>query len=733
MEALIIVESPTKAKTIRSFFPQYKTIATRGYLKDLPKDSLALSIENNHFKGDYRFLSGKKKLSDEIRALAANAHNIYLAVDDDREGETIANQVAVSALKEFNYTRIVFHEITKTAIENAIRAGGREIINNKVIAGKTRRLGDRLIGYPMSDILAFDFKQKGYPYTPKGIGRVISPSLKILYDNNTRIEEFVPTEYYQIGIEYYHENALFKAMVPTKFDIDDKDTVDEMMMFIGNSDHVISKYHEKTRELSPYPPLVTARLVRSAFYLYGYKPKKTMKIAQELYENGLITYMRTDSMSLSDEAVEDMIGYLKTLYGPEYIVDRKREYKQSNSARVQGAHEAIRPTSFDMQHTPELLLNTYQNLTDEHKKLYEFIFYRTLATQMRNAIYDASTVEIEIGGSITVSAKANKVIFDGWQNINAQLLMEAERKEGEEWKDKTVHIPRCVPGDEISFTDLSDFKGKTKTPSRYGVGRFITEIEHFTRPSTLDSIVDKLEESGYIEVRKGIIFITSLGMAIAEWTDENAPWLANKENTEIMEEALDAIEEGTEDNPDELLFQYSELIENLKKKVGFIEREEWPPTEGEIEMARSIAKKLNLESSELDEIIKYKNKTRDFIEKHKTKRTKIGTCPACKLNNEQGTVYEYENGFSCSNFKNGCKFSLWKKGIGAFLTKLKVPYDSDTITTIVKKGLTTKPLLIEGIEGKRGKYDAYLAIERDIKYGWKISMKFPRNNNRGAA
>jgi len=730
MNDLIIVESPTKAKTIKSFLPRAVTIATKGYLKDLPKSSLGLSIENEHFEAKYEFIKGQKKLSAQITEYANKANNIYLAVDDDREGETIAMQVATEALKGYRYTRIVFHEITKSAIMDAIKTGGREIINSRVAAGKTRRITDRLIGYPMSDIISFDFAKNKYPYTPKGIGRIISPSLQILLDNQIRIEEFVPSMYYQIGVDYCVDNTTFRAMLNTRFEENEKNKTDELMVYIRNSDHIVSKYNENTRDVAPFPPLVTSRLVRSGFYLFGFKPKKVMKLAQELYENGLITYMRTDSMLLSDEAVYAIITLLKSIYPPEYYVDKKREYKNADNA--QGAHEAIRPTNFDEQHFPKHLLQNYPQLNDEHRQLYEFIFYRTVATQMSDAIYDSSTIEIQIGENLVVNAKANNMIFDGWQKLHGQMLREAERVEGEEWKQRTVILPRCTPSQEIDYVDTQTIESTTKTPGRYGVGRFITEIESFTRPSTLDSIVDKLEESGYIHIRKGMIYLTALGQAVAEWTFDNAKWLTDPDNTRLMETALDMIEENTTDNPDELLHQYFELIEDLKKKVGFIERDFWKPSEGEALLARSIAKKLNLSEAQIDEILKYKKSCREFIERNKTERKRIGSCPACSKKNMKGIVYEYEKSFSCSNFKDGCKFTLWKKSIRAFLDRINIDFNEEYITEAVSKGLTEKPILLENLEGKNGKYNAYLVVEHDINYGWKLGFKFPRNRKKVA-
>lgn len=725
MKNLIIVESPTKANTIKKFLPHVTTIATKGYLKDLPVHELGLSIKDERYIGKWVYLSGQKKLMSTIKELAKSHDNIYLAVDDDREGESIAEQVASEALKGKNFRRIVFHEITKTAIEHAIAEGGRTISDNTVEAAHTRRMGDRLIGYPMSEIIAFDFQKNKHPYKPKGIGRVISPALQILKDNHFRIEEFTPSNYYQIGVDYAHEGKTFRAFLKVRFEEKDKETVDELMIDIRNSDHIVSKNNEKTRDVAPFPPLVTARLVRSAFYLYGFKPKQTMKLAQKLYELGLITYMRTDSTKISDEAVSEIISLLKRKFSPEFFVDKKREFKNNNK-NAQKAHEAIRPTSFDDHAFPKHLPQNHPELTQEHQNLYEFIFYRTVATQMSNAVYDASTIEIQIGENLVVSAEANNQLFAGWQKLHGAMLREAERVEGEEWKQNTVLLPRVIPGAEVNYVDLLMLTKQTRTPARYGVGRFVTELESFTRPSTLDSIIDKLEESGYIEILKGMIYMTNLGIAVAEWTEKEAFWLSDKENTEKMEEALDLIEHGDCANPDSLLHQYSELIEALKKKIGFIERDYWTPSEGQVKMATSIAKKLKLSDDEIARIVKHKKSCETFLNENKVKRKKIGKCPACKLLGKEGVVYENEKAFGCSNYKDGCKFTIWKKSVVSTLDRFKQNSDCDMVTNVVTKGLTKAPLLLENLQGPNGLYNAKLEVEKSLVFGWQLSLKYQK-------
>lgn len=729
MNGLIIVESPAKAKTISALLPQYETIATRGHMLDLPKHELGLEIKDESFSGDWRFLEGKRKLMSEISQKAKKHSIVYLAVDDDREGEWIAKQVEDGALKGQEAVRIVFHEITKSAIEEAISANTRSIDMNVVNAAHRRRYVDREIGYPMSDIIKYDFMQKESPHRPRGIGRTLSPAIKVIADNHERIEDFVPEAYRQIAIDYAPGGHIFRAIVRTRFLEEHKEEMDDTLFNIRNTDHIVTKYHERTRDIAPYPPLVTARLVRSAYYLFGYKPKQTMSLAQSLYEKGLITYMRTDSIRLSDEAVFAIIKHLNELFPPEYVMQTRRNFRVK-SRNVQGAHEAIRPTAFDHTVSPDEVKKRFKELSEEELKLYEFVWHRTLATQMSNAIYDASKAEIRIGEGLNVEVEANNVIFEGWQSLQGAMLKEAERNEEEEWKDKQVFLPRLEAGQMVSYIDLMTIDKTTRAPARYGVGRFVTEIESFTRPSTIDTIVDKMEEFGYVEIRKGMLYITSLGLAIDTWTTENAVWLSDRENTVQMEEVLDLIGSGESDDPDKLLFEYHALIEELKRKIDFKEREYWPPSDAQVAAVKAIAKKNGVEPEKVDDVIKYKKSCEAFLSEHSHKRVRVGTCPECKIHGRKGDVFENEKMYGCSEYKNGCTFTVWKSGVTRLLQRFGKSVSPEEMNEIIKKGLTTRPLLMEGLVGSKGAFDARLVVKKNLQYGWQIEFSFPRKDNK---
>ncbi len=718
---LIIVESPHKAKTIKKLLPEYDTAATLGHMLDLPEHSLGLKIEGGEFKGEWEYLKGKKKLMAEIEQKAKSHDIIYLAADADREGEWIAQQVANGALKGKKYRRITYTEITRPAILEAIKKS-RNINHNVVGAAHRRRYVDREIGYPVSDIIKFDFRQKGLNFTPRGVGRAISPALKILADNHDRIENFIPDAYKQIAIDYSVGGVQFRAIVKTRFMENDKEELDATLYNLRNNTHCVSKYNEKTRDVAPFPPLVTARLVRSSYYLYGYSPKHTMKLAQDLYEAGLITYMRTDSIRICDDAIDGIITLLNRFYGSEYVVNSRRAYKgEGQKGKIQGAHEAIRPTAFDDTMFPKNLRITNEWLTDEHFKLYEFIWYRTIATQMSNAIYDASVAEIQIGESQVVNVEANKLLFDGWMILNGSMLKQAERNDDDDWKDRTVILPRLEPAQEVRYVDLQTIDKLTKTPARYGVGRFVTEIESFTRPSTIDTIIEKIEDYGYVEVRKGMLYITELGLAINNWTTLNCQWLSNKEYTLIMEEALDSIESGEADNPDDLLIEYHALIEELKKRIGFVEREYWPSSQAQADAVLRIGTRLGINHEELSKAAMYKKDAEAFLKKNAVAQTKIGKCPECVLHERNGEIVVTEKAYSCTEYRNGCKFTLWKDRV---FKQFETFGYSGNMDEVVKRGLGRKPLLIPDLKGKNGPFEASFIVQKDLKWGWQLALSF---------
>ena len=706
---LLIVESPNKARTLKKYLGKdWEVVATKGHILNLPEHELGIKIENDKIYAKWIFEKGKKKIIDKIKALKEKASEIYIATDDDREGEKIANDV-VERAKLTRYKRITLLEITKSELLKKIKEP-RKINKNIVNAAIARRLIDRYIGYPISSIISHDFKSKNLPYTPRGVGRVISPSLHILVELEKQIESFVPEEHYKVLIEYIKDGLIFRVTNPISFPKDRKKDLDDFLYVLSNNPHIVSYYKQKTEDKAPPKPLTTSTLQYGAWYLFRFKPKKTMKLAQELFEYGLITYHRTDSFRISQEAHKKMVKYLYEKYGEEYVVSKQREYK--NASNAQDAHEAIRPTTFDDNHAPENILNTYDFLISEHKQLYEFIWYRTIITQMKNSVYDRSVVEVNIGGNL-FKAQANYRIFEGWERFKGDLIKASIKADDDDWKDREIRLPEFIIGEELVPSRIETYDYTPHRPRRYGVGRFITTLSNngIARPSTLDTIIENLEGKEYISINKGILYPQILGVKVDEWLEENVEWLIDLELAKQFEEQLDMVEHGKLDY-EELIKEYIAYVRELEKrfKIDVLNNS---PTSKQIEMLKRIENETGKKIPE--EIYGDKNLATNFIKSYYDNKV-IGKCPACK-----SKVLKDELKFYCS--KRECDFVIWREYLAKKLEKLSLPTNFDFQDRFIKTLLQTKKLYFENIQGKNGLFNAYVKLEKKDRY-WNLVYDF---------
>ena len=715
---LLIVESPNKAKTISSYLKEQKdkwiVLATGGHILNLPENELGLTYTDSGVQAKWVYEKNKKAIVDKIAQFAKNAKMVFIATDDDREGEKIAYD-AVTKAKIKNFKRVVFKEITKEAVTKKLYENIRDIDSHIVEAAKIRRFIDREVGYPISQIIKKDFQRRKEKALPRGVGRVLSPSLHILVEREKQIEQFVPEDYKKIVIEYIKNGIYFRCTNSLQFKKKDEKELQDMLALLNNSPHYVYDYKRKTADVPPKKPLITSTLQYGAWYLYGLKPSYTMKLAQELFEWGYITYHRTDSYRISDEAYEKIVSLLLDIYPEEYVLKTKRVYKNKKSSR--DAHEAIRPTIFTPDRFPKHV-KKLEHITPDHAKVYELIWYRTLATQMRDAIYDNSELTVDIGGNYFY-ARANDVIFDGWEKLMGHLLIMSDRGEDmDSWKEKRVVLPEFSIGEELYFLDITTTDHKTVRPQRYGIGRFITTLDNkgIARPSTLDTIIDSLEKKNYVNIIKGMLYPTELGIKVDEWTCQNAPWLCSIEHAKEFEEKLDAIEKGEIDNAEDILLEYRALVAELESKFG-IQTHSNTPSKEQIELVKKIAEEKGIEVGE--ELLKNKKLAAAFIKQHIQKR-ELGICPACR----KGKVYYSSKGLYCSKYKNGCKFYITKKTIENFFSRIKIPLQSSEAESILKGCFRPTKKTIE-YEAKNGKkYNVKVVVEYDEKYGWRFGFEF---------
>jgi len=530
MKSLIIVESPAKAKTIKNFLDKnYNVIASKGHIRDLPKTSFGIKIEDDKFTPEYRISSDHSAIVKEIKELAKGADEIYLATDEDREGEAIAFHIANAIGKEpTSLPRIVFHEITKSAIQNALKTP-RHVDMNSVNAQQTRRLLDRIVGYKLSPLLNLKI-QKGL-----SAGRVQSAALKIIVDREREIQAFKPVEYYTIDTVFKKdldaELVKFENQKIEKLTIQNPDRAKYIIENLQNEKFSVREIESKDRKIQPSPPFMTSTLQQSASNRLGFSPKKTMMIAQSLYEGvqthegfmGAITYMRTDSLNLAKEAVAAAREHILQNYGKEYLPAKAISYTTSSKG-AQEAHEAIRPTNLNF--TPQIAAKF---LEKDALKLYTLIYNRFLACQMSACVSQTQNVYVASEkGEFKISGR--KVLFDGFYKVYGEL-------------DKDKILPNLKKGDEMSLQSIKSTQNFTEPPSRYSEAGLVKKLESLGigRPSTYAPTISLLTSRDYVRIEKKQLIPNEIAFSMIGVLEEHFSNIVDSEFTSHLEEKLDEI------------------------------------------------------------------------------------------------------------------------------------------------------------------------------------------------
>ncbi|MGG1697163.1 type I DNA topoisomerase [Bacillus zhangzhouensis] len=536
---LVIVESPAKAKTIERYLgKKYKVKASMGHIRDLPKSQLGVDTEHD-FEPRYITIRGKGPVLKELKTAAKKAKKVYLAADPDREGEAIAWHLAHSLdLDLSSDCRVVFNEITKDAIKDSFKHP-RMIDMDLVDAQQARRILDRLVGYKISPIL--------WKKVKKGLsaGRVQSVALRLIIDRENEINEFKPEEYWTIDGTFLKEKETFEASFfginGKKHPLKTKEDVKEILSKLKGSKFSVEKVTKKERKRNPAVPFTTSTLQQEAARKLNFRAKKTMMIAQQLYEGidlgkegtvGLITYMRTDSTRISNTAIEEVSAFIDQTYGKNFLNTTKRTAKKNENA--QDAHEAIRPTSTlrkpaDVKHV----------LSRDQLRLYKLIWERFVASQMAPAVLDTMSVDLENNG-LTFRANGSKVKFPGFMKV----YVEGKDDQLEE-KDKM--LPDLKEGDTVLSKDIEPEQHFTQPPPRYTEARLVKTLEELGigRPSTYAPTLDTIQKRGYVALDNKRFIPTELGEIVLNLIIEFFPEIINVEFTAKMEKELDSVEEGT--------------------------------------------------------------------------------------------------------------------------------------------------------------------------------------------
>ena len=564
MSDLIIVESPSKAKTLKNYLGSgYNIVASKGHVRDLPPTRLSVDVKKD-FEPKYVVVKGKEELVKQLQKEVENSDKVYLATDPDREGEAISWHLATLLgldLSEAN--RVTFNEITKTGVKNGM-AAPRKVDMDLVNAQQARRILDRLVGYKLSPFVSQKIRRG------LSAGRVQSVAVRMIVDREEEIRAFVPEEYWTIdgkftGTNKRIINATFYGDETGKRELTSEKETDEILSRLENAVYTVSSLKKGTRKKNPAPPFITSTLQQEAAKKLGFRAERTMKIAQELYEGieiagmgsvGLITYMRTDSLRISEEARAAADAYVRRVYGDKYMPDKPRYFKQRSNA--QDGHEAIRPSSVEL--TPDSIKNS---LSTEQYKLYSLIWRRFLASLMAQCIQNTAKLEIKgvgenekDGGYCLFTASGYSVKFDGFT-----VLYQSDDEE----KSK---LPEGIAeNDKLKSKELTKNQHFTQPPARYSEETLIKMLEEngVGRPSTYATIISTIVKREYVTRKAKQLVPTELGEAITKLLKERFPKIVNTKFTAQMETGLDRVGDGEEDYIRLLHEFYGDFEQTLQK------------------------------------------------------------------------------------------------------------------------------------------------------------------------
>ncbi len=569
MAKLVIVESPSKAKTIKKYLGgDYDVIASQGHIIDLPSSKLAVDIDND-FKPEYKTMKGKSSIIKNIKKLAKDKDVVYLATDPDREGEAIAWHLKnVLGIKDNEKCRIEFNEITKNAVKKAVQKP--RVVNQALVnAQQARRILDRLVGYKLSPLLWKKVK-KG-----TSAGRVQSVALKIIVDKEREIRAFVPEDYYLMYAKLEKDEdiliAKFYGDTKGKIELKDEKQVNKIIKAINNKQYEVIDIKKSERKRNPPAPFTTSSLQQEASRKLGFSVKKTMMVAQKLYESGYITYMRTDSTRLSEDAMKMAKEYITNKFGKEYYLNREFKVKES----AQDAHEAIRPSNVE----------AIVDLGKDEEKLYNLIVNRFLASQMSVALYDTTRIRLKVENYIFY-INGRTIKFDGYMKLYIEGKDDKvkSKNDSEDDDDDDRALPEFYIGEKLIPKELKADKKTTEPPARYTEATLVKVMEEkgIGRPSTYAPIISTLEERVYIEKDGRYLKPTELGEIINKLLEENFKDIVDVKFTADMENKLDDVADSKQDYVQMLREFYEPFNKNLLEVQDKIEKIKIPEQETDV-------------------------------------------------------------------------------------------------------------------------------------------------------
>lgn len=652
---LVIVESPSKSKTIEKYLgSDYKVVSSLGHIRDLStsgKFGFGVDIED-HFKPDYKIIKGKKKLVTDLKKEVKASDFVYLATDPDREGEAISwHLYDTLGLKDNDYQRIVFNEITKDVILKSFNSA-RKIDDDLVKSQETRRILDRIIGFRLSKLM--QSKTEG-----KSAGRVQSVALKLIVDREREIQAFNIEKYYEIDAYFKDFSAKLDTYKNEKIEIKEESYAKKIISELDKY-FLIETVEKKEKDKKSKFPFTTSTLQQDASTKLNFTSKKTMSIAQKLYEGitlknetvGLITYMRTDSIRMSDEFIKSTYAFIKENYGENYIGYVKKSKKTEN---VQDAHEAIRPTSINRR--PE---DIKEYLTPDEYKLYHMIYYRALASLMKDAKVEATSVTL-LNNDYRFKTSGQILLFDGYLKVYSKY---------EDTND--IILPTLEENTKVESERIEYSEHETKPPARYTESKLIKEMEELGigRPSTYAKTIDTLKERVYVTIEDKKFIPTNIGIEITDKLQEFFKEIINVKYTKEMEDDLDKIAEG-----DLIWYQLLDRFYNdfePKVEIAFKEMEKKAPVETG-ELCPNCGNPLVIKQSKYGKFTACSNYPEcKYIKPKETNKevVEIMDCPNCNGKIVEKTTRRGKVFYGCNNYPK-CKIATWDKPTGELCPKCK--------------------------------------------------------------
>lgn len=597
---LIIVESPTKARTLSGFLGKdYSVEATMGHIKDLPKSTLGIDVTKD-FKPEYLPIAKKEEVIRKIKNEAKKAKQIFIATDPDREGEAIAWHVK-EEIDRGNTGRIVFHEITKEAVEDAIK-NPRKVDKNLVDAQIARRVLDRLVGYKLSPLL--------WRKVRRGLsaGRVQTVTVRLIVEKEREIEKFKSEEYWEIFCEVKSGKSKVKSDFSVKLikigektaEVKNGKDAKKIVEDLEKSKYEVLDVSKKEVVKNPYSPFTTSTMTQAGARIFGWSAKRTMSIAQHLYEQGLISYHRTDSMHVAEAAVKKLRDYIQKEYGEKYLSPQVRIYKTTSKV-AQEAHEAIRPTNLNAR------LKAEGKYARDEETLYSLIWKRFVACQMAPSIYDETTIDVSAKPDYLLRATGQTMKFDGWRKVLPA---------GKVAEEQAVILPEVVKGEPLHLIKVNSAQKFTEPPARFNEASLIKTLEKLGigRPSTYAPIISTIQIRSYVEKKEGKFFPTPIGVAVNDFLIEYFPDIFEYKFTAEMEDDLDSIANGK--------VEWTSLIKKF-----------WSPFDKTLEIVQKGSKRVKIEVEKLGK-----------------------ECPACKKGELVIRIGRFGKFISCSSFPD-CRYT----------------------------------------------------------------------------